>query len=245
MTGFKLPERLYYPLDEAAKVLECPISNIFHYGAIGALDISLYVSLAVNANGFQIDFEPLEVDADQVNNGSFREVVSGSWSVSHIEYKYFKDNDLHEEGFVAKTFNGFFYVCRSSIIDLEFNRKDGVIKPHSLNTHKESEQERGIHISLFGGLGFDLDYLCVRKKDLDNLKCVGNMPMADDTAKTISKKAEIIPAILKMVPEIADMDLERTPVSKIVYLIETVAVSKGIELPPTHRQTWQKYLGRG
>lgn len=41
-----------------------------------------------------------------------------------------------------------------------------------------------------------------------------------------------------------DVDLEETPVTKIAEMIEVIAAQRGVELPSTHRQTWQKYLGR-
>ncbi|HHZ3461553.1 TPA: hypothetical protein ACWCBK_004056, partial [Escherichia coli] len=55
---------------------------------------------------------------------------------------------------------------------------------------------------------------------------------------------EIIPALIKLIPEMQDVDLEETPVTKIAEMIEVIAAQRGVELPSTHRQTWQKYLGR-
>ena len=47
-----------------------------------------------------------------------------------------------------------------------------------------------------------------------------------------------------MNPELSDIDLDKTPVAKLIMIIEAAAASKGVELPPTDKNTWAKYLGR-
>jgi hypothetical protein len=46
-----------------------------------------------------------------------------------------------------------------------------------------------------------------------------------------------------MNPELSDIDLDKTPVAKLIMIIEAAA-AKGVELPPTDKNTWAKYLGR-
>lgn len=47
-----------------------------------------------------------------------------------------------------------------------------------------------------------------------------------------------------MNPELSDIDLDITPVAKVIMIIEAAAASRGVELPPTDKNTWAKYLGR-
>lgn len=73
------------------------------------------------------------------------------------------------------------------------------------------------------------------------------MPSKDafnESKKTIAKKSELIFYLLKMIPELSGIDLENEKITKIAAMIEEIAAKKGIDLPSTHWQTWNKYLER-
>ncbi|HGE8350846.1 TPA: hypothetical protein ACGD69_002202 [Serratia marcescens] len=65
-----------------------------------------------------------------------------------------------------------------------------------------------------------------------------------ESAKTASKKGEIIHALLGLIPEFDNVELESMPVAKIKEIIEVLAAEKGVVFPETHAQTWARYLGR-
>lgn len=45
-----------------------------------------------------------------------------------------------------------------------------------------------------------------------------------------------------MNPELSDIDLDTTPVAKVIMIMRLPHL--GVELPPTDKNTWAKYLGR-
>ena len=59
-----------------------------------------------------------------------------------------------------------------------------------------------------------------------------------------NKLSEVIPALLKMIPEFDDVDLEGESISKIASILEAIAAAKGIELNLPDKNTWARYLGR-
>ncbi|EOM2434987.1 hypothetical protein DB293_004810, partial [Escherichia coli] len=96
-----------------------------------------------------------------------------------------------------------------------------------------------------GGYEFDVNYLCVMASDLDNIKNTGDFPkITEDSPKASSKRNEVIYSLIKLIPEMGDVDLDTESLPKIADLIDSIAASRGIEFPKTHWQTWQKYLGR-
>ncbi|MCJ1811771.1 hypothetical protein GOY79_06265, partial [Klebsiella quasipneumoniae subsp. similipneumoniae] len=62
--------------------------------------------------------------------------------------------------------------------------------------------------------------------------------------RTANRKGEVIPALLKMIPEFDDVDLEGESISKIASILEAIAAAKGIELNLPDKNTWARYLGR-
>ena len=65
-----------------------------------------------------------------------------------------------------------------------------------------------------------------------------------ESPKTLAKKAELIPALIKLIPEMDDIDIGTAPVAKVIAVLEAAAAMKGVFLPATDKNTWAKYLGR-
>lgn len=81
--------------------------------------------------------------------------------------------------------------------------------------------------------------------DLNNVKDEGSFRnLTEDNPKRAAKRNEVIYSLIKLIPEMGDVDLDTESLPKIADLIDSIAASRGIEFPKTHWQTWQKYLGR-
>ncbi|HCT6499997.1 hypothetical protein ACWM6M_24590 [Klebsiella quasivariicola] len=234
----KLPERMYYPLPEAAEKLGCKVSDIYHFAYIGVVDISVFIPSYKNDNLLIILPSGL---INEVDNDFGGVLGDDKWSIFGIEFR----QEGAMSGYYAKSISGFFYVWRDFFALAEFNRGVDLIKVPSLTTKPEAEGGEVEIASMQGGIELDSRYLCIMASDLEKIKEVGSLPIKKiDSPKTIAKKGELISALIKMNPELSDIDLDNTPVSKVIMIIETAAASKGVELPPTDKNTWAKYLGR-
>ncbi len=233
----KLPERMYYPLPEAAEKLGCKVSDIYHFAYIGVIDISVFIP------SFKGDELLIIMPSELINeiDNDFGVLGNDKWGVFDIEFR----EKGAMSGYYAKSISGFFYVWRDSFALAEFTRDVDLIKTPSLTTRPEAEGGEVEIANMHGGIELDSRYLCIMASDLGKIKEVGSLPIKKiETPKTIAKKGEIISALIKMNPELSDIDLDTTPVSKVIMIIEAAAASKGVELPPTDKNTWAKYLGR-
>ena len=96
-------------------------------------------------------------------------------------------------------------------------------------------------IDIISGLPGIVDVI----SNLDNIKNTGDFPkITEDSPKASSKRNEVIYSLIKLIPEMGDVDQDTESLPKIADLIDSIAASRGIEFPKTHWQTWQKYLGR-
>lgn len=245
-----LPERLYYPLPEAVKKIggNCTVKDIIHFGAIGAINISVYVEYhyAEENTYFHLNM-PSEKIAEI---DDFNSLSGNGWSIGHIEFKKIKEGFMID-GYYAKTINGFFYVNSESLISAEFSN-DELIALSNVSTGPEQFEDDCIDIDFLitNNLSVDLNKLCIRAGDLANIKTSGRMPEVFNNAdfesrKTIAKKENLIKALLTLVPEFSDVDIEGLAVSKIKTIAEVAAANRGIDFPKTDLGTWSKYLERG
>lgn len=233
----KLPERIYYPLPDAALKLGCTIKDIFHFAYIGAINVSVFISSYKNDDLFIMMPSNLvsEIDNDFCTLGSDR------WCIFDLDFK--DENTM--SGYYAKSISGFFYVWRDCFALAEFADGIDILKTPSLTTKPESEGGEVEIANLNGSIEFDSRYLCIMASDLEKIKETGSLPIKKiDSPKTIAKKGEIISALIKINPELSDIDLENAPVAKVITIIEAAAASKGVDLPATDKNTWAKYLGR-
>ncbi|WEF28563.1 hypothetical protein PYR66_02155 [Klebsiella aerogenes] len=235
----KLPVRLYYPLPEAAEKLGCSVKDLYHFAAIGALDIVVFFpALKHDCLMLMIpDFMEGEIDYD------FGGVLgSERWTISGIQLQ----EDAEIPGYYAKSISGFFYLNREYFSVPEFLGADAKIRSPFFTTRSESEGWECQITTINGGIEIDTRFLCVMADDLAKIKEIGSLPVnqAGESPKTVSKKAELIPALLKMIPELEGLDIEMGPVAKIISVLEAAAAAKGVDLPATDKNTWAKYLGR-
>ncbi|HCJ7731664.1 TPA: hypothetical protein NV459_004664 [Citrobacter freundii] len=239
-----LPQRLYYPLPEAAKKSGCEVKDIIHYAAIQALQLSVYIEhhCADNSAWFHLNMPNSKVcDIDM-----FSMLRGDGWGIDFVELKKKSDAFLID-GYYAKSISGFFYVDGYNLIPLEFNESADVSLV-AVSTLPDYIDGDCIDINFqMHNLKLDRNFLCIRNSDLDFINENVSMPSKDsgfESKKTSAKKSELIFYLLKMIPELSGVDLENEKITKITAMIEEVAAKKGIDLPSTHWQTWNKYLGR-
>lgn len=242
---FSIPERLYYPISEAAKKLNCSTSDVIHMGATGVFTFSIYIPLwqekeSERFNVFTLNIEGLE------SHGFLR---GKGWSVSEI---YHEDLEGINDGKVsfAKSINGFFNLSPVNLIELEFNSDAEFFKVNSLNVRVDDTEVDEILIHSFYGVSLPVKNLCVMASELNSLNFKKGQiqnPESDkkiESPKTSAKKGELIIQLLKLMPDFRDVNLDAIPVAKIISLVEAAAAENGIEMPKTDKQTWARYLGR-
>ncbi|WHP31730.1 hypothetical protein QMG90_01920 [Trabulsiella odontotermitis] len=237
----KLPDRLYYPLPEAAAKLGCTIRDLYHYAAIGALKIAAYFPLTGD-HDFVVDVpEALDEEIDEEVGG---DLWGSYWAIGGLTLK----QDADAIGYRAYSINGFFHVHRGCFMSLEFMGTDEKLRRPVLTTLPEAGEfiESCQIIDVSGTLEIDPRFLCVMAEDINEIKAVGTSPVGQpETIKIVSsKQAAFISGLLRMIPDTADMDIEKTPASKLLEIVEAAAAQKGIELPQIDKNTWSRYLGR-
>ena len=302
-----LPERLYYPLDKAAKELGCDISDIIHYGANGFVNVCIKVyssgkgfrsgnddwspNLLVNydsINGIvskedvtyeedelggklvcysqefnfinsylklsgRVDFWLEDESLQVVDSSAVAYGVYGLVEVSERELYVNEMNLINNESIMVSSFtlpcdatnkniNGYFRLPGDCVYNDELISKDN-----------NALRENGIENSLSheSGVLVNINDLLITKDELNRLNgklseesVININPINEDNPKSLAKKAEIIPALIRLLPDFKSADIDMMPVSKIKNVIESLAATNGVDLPDTHIQTWQKYLGR-
>lgn len=241
-----LPERLYYPLSEAAKKLNCTEQDIIHFGAIGAINLSIYIDQHRAKNN---SFFHLNMPKSMVGKiDDFGSLWGDGWHIADIEEREINDA-LVLKGYFTNRIDGFFYIESFKLTKMEFDTSCN-LELMQVSTGSESGYDNCIDVNfLTEVLSIDRKFLCIKKEDIYNFKESTKIPIKEneilkESPKTIATKSELIPALLKLIPELSDIDPYTAPVKKIAELVEAVAAEKGIEMPNIHRQTWQNYLGR-
>ncbi|MDF7759034.1 hypothetical protein PU683_05750 [Kosakonia cowanii] len=232
-----LPTRKYYPIAEAAKRMQCQESDVLHLISIGELDVYVYM------NSFRLDDGKLMhlnmTDELEGCIDSFNSIAGEQWSVYDI-MKIDDHQPFRPSGYYSGMIDGLFYLDGYNVSPLEFGERSISVQQVS------SEKDAGV-----GGYPLDINFLnkpvvieksrlCVLEKDI----ALFNKSGTGESNKTIAKKAEIIPQLIKMIPELKGIDVDTVPVAKIISLVESVAAAQGIEMPKTDKQTWARYLGR-
>ncbi|ADM96481.1 hypothetical protein Dda3937_01589 [Dickeya dadantii 3937] len=238
----KKPERLYYPLHEAAEKLECSIKDIIHYGAIGALCISVYMFNNKGDNQsdiFYLDALKFKVDDDLPSHFLGDKYLIADIHFNHSPY-----------GWCASFLKGFFYINAVSLTLAEFEINSGSIKIDKLSTAKNALDSIDIYFMNDEGLyELPISRLCVMAEEIDNInqavKINAFINQEKESDKTVAKKEVLIKSLLRLIPDFYDVDIEAMPVKKIKELLEVTAAQKGIDFPKTDLGTWSKYLERG
>ncbi|ELR2958317.1 hypothetical protein R3Q45_003913 [Escherichia coli] len=249
--------RIYYTLPMAAKKLGCTVDDILHLGATNRLEICAYIGendllISENKCSARVIFED-DSESYYVEQIKERNVIdSDMYKISYLHYNddYVEDTDtgiFRLPGWYANYLKGFFAIPSQYLVDVELSGPHNAVdvKPQHLYTIKAHYKK--LYLAGIWGLFIPEERLVVFENELSNFDYAAKPVYGGgdrESPKTIAKKAEIIPALIKLIPEMLDVDLEETPVTKIAEMIEVIAAQRGVELPSTHRQTWQKYLGR-
>lgn len=246
-----LPNRLYYPLELAAKELGCTSADLIHFGATSNIEICIQISTEM-AQWFECSQNDCEIIKFNSANKRIDRVILGKYVRS--EFNISEDNVYVYELF------GLLAVDPADLMSFDISPEVPInlVPLHfpSQNFDKESGIE-GYGDLIFRDienltLSSASDRLFMTQSEVERIKN-GNEELAgarlpqlklSESDKTLAKKAQLIPALLKMIPELNDVDLDKMPVSKIVNIIESLASKKAVDLPETHIQTWAKYLGR-
>lgn len=241
-----LPERLYYPLSEAAKKLNCTEQDVIHFGAIGAIKLSIYIH---EHRARDKAYFYLNISKNMIDKISFFDSLNGEgWNIGGVKKRKINDG-LVLEGYFSDEIRGFFYIDSFYLTKIEFDTSCN-LELMQVSTGIESFYDDCIDVDfLTENLSIDRKFLCIKKEDMYNFKEDTKISLKEnslfgESPKTIATKSELIPALLKLIPELSDIDPYTAPVKKIAELVEAVAAEKGIEMPNIHRQTWQNYLGR-
>lgn len=236
----KIPERLYYPIPEAAEYLGCSVRDIYHFCATGMLNMSIYL------NGISDD----DAGFMSVDLGSYGHAPSLDGKAINIVNDYsgiygihYKDDKHHL--LTAFDLYGIFSVPSVSCILLELSNDEfiSIGRVDAYGTKGDGEDEVSIIFSEF--VDIPRSYLCIRGDDIKNITKPTPLIMGGmEHSRTSNRKGEIIPALLKMIPEFSDVDVDTEKACKLADILEATAASKGIELQMPDKNTWAKYLGR-
>ncbi|OBY36351.1 hypothetical protein PR729_02375 [Providencia rettgeri] len=241
-----LPERLYYPLSEAAKKLNCTEQDIIHFGAVGALNLSIYLEKHKVTNG---NLLRLNIPTKMLNEiDCFGYIMDDAWCIGGVKYES-SNNNSKPVGYFSNFVSGFFYINSYNLIKLEFD-KECELNLATISTGNESFNNDCIDI-LFPSepLKIDKKFLCVKKEDIYNLKNDTKISIKEnieneEAPKTVAKKGELIIGLLQLIPEFSDIDPYTISASKLADLIDAIAKEKEIDIPKIHSQTLSLYLGR-
>ena len=186
-----LPERLYYPLPEAADKLGCSVKDIYHFATVGMLNISVFIPSLYNDDLF------VEVPEHMIGNigNEFNEMIMGDkWYINGVS------KETNELGlYVASSICGFFYL-QSDVFQLhEFTGESEVFKTVSFLTHPERHDDCSNITLSSGAMELDGRYLCIMSEDLRNIGEVGRFPLSvnNSVSRTIgNNQAALIKALI-------------------------------------------------
>lgn len=235
-----LPERLYYPIDVAAQKLQCSTRDIFHYAATESLRLCFYCDIEKGDDaGDMIMHAPFGFSDDF---GNATDIRDEHWRITFSNQ--IKSEKGFGSGYDVERVKGFFYIGPIDCIGLEFTDEDDYFTVSGISTEPDITAEEAIVVTFIKELRISKKFLCVMSEQLEDIKQTPSFPSMDESGKTIAKKGELIKCLLSLIDDMSDVDLDNAPVSKIINILEATAARKGVDLPETHRQTWQKYLGR-
>ncbi|QUT15228.1 hypothetical protein [Rahnella inusitata] len=247
-----LPERLYYPLHEAAEKLGCQIKDVIHFGATGALNISIYIRqwIETEESKFVVVYDALNVDADQGSSGDFKSIEGDSWGVHGIYKKILPEDDIAQSATFAKWFGGFFYISPSDLVDFEFNYDSEVITIHFLDTHCSEYFDGSIQLNNIKGIEIPARYICIMEDDINSINHSGEMPQPLEQTSVKrkpnhNKQSQFIKALIEIhygitqsdnVYELMKEGSKHTPLGRMREDFENV----GFRLPAGHKtvQLW-------
>lgn len=202
----KIPERLYYPLPDAARYIGCSVADIIHMGATGVVNISIYIPSWIEKDNerFMIFYNGLDVVADSTRLGDYLDLNGEGWSVSGIHKCSPEDDDLIKRDVKAiKFLSGFFYVSNRCLTELEFDVNSEFLKINTLYAGGGFYDEETVVINSVLGVIFPVKYLCLMAGELRDISSkVGKIPRPemDSLAKqpNTNKQSKMIKALIEL-----------------------------------------------
>lgn len=258
----KLPERWYYPIPEAAQYLGCSVRDVYHLCATNAINLSVYLRDIKSKDVGQIIFNPEGIIEsnyfdDFIKKFSTRKRQSLNFEgtyiygihhemIEHDELEYFESMDGYEyasPSLVADGLDGFFGIDWYDCFSLELSGGDFV---EVSTVHTPSYIEDSVCLYIPKGLKINREALLIMARDIDNVYYdnIPNLGEKIEHPRTANRKGEIIPALLKMISEFGDVDVENEKAGKLADILVAAAASRGIELQMPDKNTWARYLGR-
>jgi len=210
-----LPERLYYPLPEAVKKIgqDCTVKDIIHFGATGALNISIYIKnwMETEESQFVVVYDSFSVDAEQESFGDFKSINGDGWGISGIYKKNLPESDIFQNATFVKWFGGFFYISPSDLVDFEFNHDSEMITIHFLETHTSENVGGSVQLNNLKGIEIPARYICIMEGDINSINKSGEMPQLSEqnTVKrkpNHNKQSQFIKALIEMFYGIGQSD---------------------------------------
>lgn len=245
-------KRAYYTLPMVADKLQCSVVDVLHLGATNRLEICAYINDVQESEdycSFNVFFDKEDDYIEEVNQNN--SIITDLYEIALFNYNELTSVDENQKvkfkSWYANHLRGFFAIPSEFLIDIELSNLDEYVKINARELYTPKMYGKTINISNIEGLYISESRLVVLDGELSgfNFTAKAKYPGSDkDTPKTIAKKSQLIPVLLKLIPEVSDLDLDSVAVSKVINIVETLASQKGIDLPATDKNTWARYLGR-
>lgn len=238
----KLPERLYYPIPEAAEYLGCTVRDVYHYCATGMLTLNVYIQ---NVESKDVGYMSLDLGSSNLSEERIRNRANLDFLIAYIHGIHY-EKEAPDYGFVlADYLEGFFTVYANDCHLLELSN-ESTIELTGLETPPSGAGEDGVSIFFDKPLIVSRDSLCILTGNIKEIMQIDELSVSktSEHPRTSNRKGEIIPALLKMIPEFNGVDIYKEKACKISDILEATAASKGIELQMPDKNTWARYLGR-
>ncbi len=200
-----LPERLYYPLVEAAEKMECSVKDIIHYGATDALKICIYIDYSTEENKSLLRLNLSNSKLNEMDD--FNNISGDGWSINGVYLNDSKADKLLSSGYYAENISGFFYVMAHYLVPVEFNSEQSNLKLNYVSTGWDDDLVEDIGVDfMFLGVSFPVKNLCVMAKDINELtekNKNSKMPSFDDERKKLpkpnaNKQSKLIKALIEI-----------------------------------------------
>lgn len=246
--------RVYHTLPMAAKKMGCTVEDILHFGATNRLEICAYID-GVEERYDYCTFNVFFDNEDSENSFSktinkYNSIFTDMYEISLFNYNdefYVDDERMVIEGLYANHMKGFFAIPSEFLVEVELSSACESINLSPRYLYTPKGYGNYIRLDNIEGLSIPENRLVIFDREISDFNYERKPKYAGgerESPKTAAKRNEVIYSLIKLIPEMGDVDLDTESLPKIADLIDSIAASRGIEFPKTHWQTWQKYLGR-
>ncbi|MDE8029579.1 hypothetical protein PZE20_23280 [Escherichia coli] len=246
--------RVYHTLPLAAKKMGCTVEDILHFGATNRLEICAYIDDIEQRKDyctFNVFFDNEQSEQDIANLlTGYNSISTEMYEISCFNYNNESrddDGDLRFQGLYANYMKGFFAIPSEFLVEVELSSVCEIINLSPRYLYSPKGYGNYIRLDNIEGLSIPENRLVIFDCEISDFNYERKPKYAGgerESPKTAAKRNEVIYSLIKLIPEMSDVDLDTESLPKIADLIDSIAASRGIEFPKTHWQTWQKYLGR-